>query len=45
MSDACRIAVVTESAIARMQVRREMTQPYLRIFERAESALTWLLRR
>ena len=42
---ASRIAVVTESAIARMQVRREMTQPYLRIFARAESALAWLLRR
>jgi len=42
---ASRIAIVTESAIARMQIRREMTQPYLRIFERAESALTWLLRR
>lgn len=42
---ASRIAVVTESAITRMQVRREMTQPYLRIFARAESALTWLLHR
>ena len=39
-----RIAIVTESAIARMQVRREMTQSYLRIFERAETALTWLVR-
>lgn len=42
---ASRIAVVTESAIARMQIRREMTQPYMRIFDRAESALNWLLRR
>ncbi|MBB4840507.1 hypothetical protein HNP52_003599 [Sphingomonas kyeonggiensis] len=41
---ASRIAIVTESAIARMQIRREMTQPYLRIFGRAETALTWLLR-
>jgi hypothetical protein len=41
---ASRIAIVTESALARMQIRREMTQPYLRIFERAETALSWLLR-
>ncbi|NYT43001.1 STAS/SEC14 domain-containing protein [Sphingomonas sp. R-74633] len=41
---ASRIAIVTESAIARMQIRREMTQPYLRIFDRAESALGWLRR-
>lgn len=42
---ASRIAIITESAITRMQIRREMTQPYLRIFARAESGLTWLLRR
>ncbi|MDG2535497.1 STAS/SEC14 domain-containing protein [Sphingomonas sp. HITSZ_GF] len=42
---ASRIAVVTESAVARMQIRREMTQPYMQIFDRAESALTWLLGR
>ncbi len=41
---ASRIAVVTESALAKMQIRREMTQPYLCIFTRAETALTWLLR-
>lgn len=40
---ASRIAIVTASAIARLQVKREMTQPYLRIFEQAEPALQWLL--
>ncbi|MFC3443606.1 STAS/SEC14 domain-containing protein [Sphingobium rhizovicinum] len=40
---ASRIAIVTPSVIAKMQVRREMTQPYLRIFEAAEPALQWLL--
>lgn len=46
MSDfpkASRIAIVTPSAIARMQVRRIMTQPYLRIFAEAGPALDWLL--
>lgn len=46
MSDfpkASRIAIVTPSAIARMQVRRIMTQPYLRIFAAADPALDWLL--
>ncbi|PNQ01457.1 hypothetical protein [Sphingobium sp. SA916] len=38
-----RIAIVTPSAIASMQVRRVMTQPYLRIFPWAEQALEWLL--
>lgn len=38
-----RIAIVTSSVIARMQVRRVMTQPYLRIFALAEPALEWLL--
>jgi hypothetical protein len=37
-----RIAVVTASAIARLQVRREMTQPYMRIFGTADEALQWL---
>lgn len=37
-----RIAVVTSSAIARLQVRREMTQSYLRIFDSADAALAWL---
>ena len=40
---ASRIAIVTSSAIARMQVRREMTQDYLRIFATAEESLQWLL--
>lgn len=38
-----RIAIVTPSVIVRMQVRRVMTQPYLRIFALAEPALQWLL--
>lgn len=38
-----RIAIVTASAIARLQVRREMTQPYLAIFDEADAALAWLL--
>lgn len=38
-----RIAIVTPSVIARMQVRRVMTQPYLRIFPLARPALDWLL--
>ncbi|WP_375194601.1 STAS/SEC14 domain-containing protein [Sphingobium sp.] len=38
-----RIAIVTPSVIARMQVRRVMTQPYLRIFDLADPALAWLL--
>lgn len=40
---ASRIAVVTPSTIAQMQVRRIMTQPYLRIFADAQPALNWLL--
>ena len=38
-----RIAIVTASAIARLQVKREMTQPYLRIFDDADAALAWLV--
>lgn len=38
-----RIAVVTTSAIARLQVRREMTQPYMQIFDTADAAMKWLL--
>jgi hypothetical protein len=38
-----RIAVVTASAIAKLQVRREMRQPYLRLFDAAGPALDWLL--
>lgn len=41
---ASRIAIVTSSAIARLQVKREMTQSYLRIFETAPAALDWLLK-
>ncbi|OAN67220.1 STAS/SEC14 domain-containing protein [Sphingomonas sp. TDK1] len=40
---ASRIAVVTASALQRMQVLRVMTQPYLRVFDDADSALDWLL--
>ncbi|WP_416464472.1 STAS/SEC14 domain-containing protein [Sphingomonas sp. VDB2] len=39
---ASRIAIVTPSAIAKLQVRREMTQSYLRIFADADEALVWL---
>jgi len=41
---ATRIAIVTRSAIARLQVRRFMTQPYLRIFDDAAAVLDWLTR-
>ncbi|WP_210359379.1 MULTISPECIES: STAS/SEC14 domain-containing protein [Sphingomonas] len=37
-----RIAVVTGSAITRLQVQRFMTQPYLRIFADPDAALAWL---
>lgn len=40
---ASRIAIVTRSIIAKMQVRREMTQDYLRIFTKTDDALRWLL--
>lgn len=39
---ASRIAMVTGSAIARHQIRRLMTQPYLRMFDEADEALAWL---
>lgn len=38
-----RIAIVTPSALYRLQVLRIMTQPYLRVFDTAEVALEWLL--
>ncbi len=38
------IAIVTPSAITRMQVCRLMTQPYLRVFDTAGPALEWLLK-
>jgi hypothetical protein len=39
---ASRIAMVTSSAIGRQQIRRLMTQPYLRVFDTAEDSLEWL---
>lgn len=39
---ASRIAIVTGSAVTRLQVRRLMTQPYLRIFDCADAAFDWL---
>lgn len=40
---ASRIAIVTGSAITRLQVRRFMHQPYLRIFDSPAIARDWLL--
>lgn len=40
---AARIAVVNGSALARMQVRRMMTQPYARIVGTQAEAEAWLL--
>ncbi len=40
---ASRIAIVATSAITRLQVRRFMTQDYLRIFDSADAALDWLV--
>lgn len=40
---ASRIAIVTASAVTRLQVRRLMTQPYLRIFDDADTAFAWLV--
>lgn len=39
---ASRIAIVTASAITRLQVQRLMTQPYLRVFTDADASLAWL---
>ena len=39
---ASRIAIVTSSAIAKLQVRREMTQSYMRVFADPDAALAWL---
>jgi hypothetical protein len=39
---AARIAVVTESTILRLQIRREMPQSYLRVVATPEAALDWL---
>lgn len=40
-----RIAIITPSAITRLQVKRVMTQPYLRIFSNPDEGLAWLLGR
>jgi hypothetical protein len=40
---ATRIAIITSSVIARLQVKRVMTQPYLRIFACAQDSDAWLL--
>ncbi|MET3710334.1 hypothetical protein ABIC65_001014 [Sphingomonas trueperi] len=40
---ASRIAVVTASALQRMQVLRVMTQPYLRVFDDPDQAMAGLL--
>ncbi|WP_322963011.1 STAS/SEC14 domain-containing protein [Sphingomonas fuzhouensis] len=39
---ASRIAMVTSSAIGRQQIRRLMTQPYMRVFDNADDSLAWL---
>lgn len=40
---ASRIAIITPSAVASLQVKRVMTQPYLRIFASADESMDWLL--
>jgi hypothetical protein len=40
---ASRIAIVAASTVLRMQVKRVMTQPYMRVFAEADPALAWLL--
>ena len=42
MPKASRIAMVTGSSLARMQVRRLMTQDYARVFATPEEARVWL---
>lgn len=39
---ASRIAMVNGSAVGRQQIRRLMTQPYLRVFDNAADSLAWL---
>ncbi|WP_230481285.1 STAS/SEC14 domain-containing protein [Sphingomonas sp. Leaf21] len=39
---ASRIAMINGSAVGRQQIRRLMTQPYLRVFDPAEDSLAWL---
>lgn len=38
-----RTAMVTTSAIARLQIRRTMMVPHMRIFDTADEALAWLM--
>lgn len=38
-----RTAMVTASAIARMQIKRAMMEPHMRVYDTAETALDWLL--
>ena len=38
-----RTAMVTGSAIARLQIRRTMMVPHMRIFDTADAALAWLI--
>lgn len=38
-----RTAMVAGGAIARLQIRRAMMEPHMRIFETGEAALEWLL--
>lgn len=40
---ATRIAVVTQSKLAALQVLREMRQPYLEVAATADAALDWLI--
>jgi predicted acyl esterase len=39
---ASRIAIIAPSAITRLQVRHEMPQPYLGLFDTPEASLPWL---
>lgn len=43
MPKASRIAVVVGTSVIRMQVRRVLQQPYLRLFDARSEALPWLL--
>lgn len=44
MPKACAIAIVSESALARMQIRRLFHQPYARFVATQDDALAWVLR-
>lgn len=41
--EAGRIAMVTRSAISRLQIKRAMMVPHMRIFDTPEAALDWLV--